>query len=77
MRYMSVCMYVCRYVYKKYVCQNVLSELRGPNTHILKGSFGQLKLICDIRILLYARAVLTWMKKKSKKCSLRNEKLTV
>ena len=27
-----ICRYVCRFVYKKYVCQNAWAELRGENT---------------------------------------------
>ena len=65
---MYVCMYVRRYVYKKYVHQNVWAELR-------KVGFGQLKPTCDTHIILYARAALAWMKKKPKKCSLGNDKL--
>ena len=65
---MYVCMSVCRYVYKKYVHQNVWEELR-------KVGFWQLKLTCDTHIILYARAALAWMKKKPKKCSLGNDKL--
>ena len=44
-------MYVCQYVYKKYVCQNVWAELRSPNMRMLKVSFGQLRLTCDTRII--------------------------
>ena len=56
---MYVCMSVCRYVYKKYVHQNVWAKLR-------KVGFGQLKPTCDTHIILYARAALAWMKKKPK-----------
>ena len=44
---MSVCWYVCWFVYKKYICQNVWAEIRGPNTRMLKVCFGRLKPICD------------------------------
>ena len=40
---MYVGMYVCRFVYKKYVCQNAWAELRGHNMRMLKVSLGQLK----------------------------------
>ena len=45
----DICQYVCRYVYKKYVCQNAWAELRGPNMHMLKVSLGRLKQTCDTR----------------------------
>ena len=35
--------------YKKLVCQNAWAELRGPNTRMLKVSFGRLN--CDIRVI--------------------------
>ena len=41
--YVSVCMST--------VCQIALAELRGPNTRMLKVSFGQLKPTCDTRII--------------------------
>ena len=44
-------MYICRFVYKKYVCQNVWAELRDPNTRMLKVSLRQLKPTCDTRII--------------------------
>ena len=37
--------------YKKYVCQNAWVELRGPNTRMLKVSFGRLKPTYDTRII--------------------------
>ena len=69
-RFRVICRYVCWFVYKKYACQNVWVELRGPNTRMLKVSFGQLKPTCDTRIIhfySYARAALAWTKKKPKK----------
>ena len=45
--YIYVGMYVYVYLWethtKKIVCQNAWAELRGPNTHVLKVSFGSLK----------------------------------
>ena len=37
--------------YKNYVCQNAWPELRGPNTRMLKVSFGWLKPTYDTRII--------------------------
>ena len=48
-----LCLYVCRYVYKKYVSQNVWAELRGPNMRMLKVRFGQLKPTYDTRIIIF------------------------
>ena len=39
--------------YKIYVCQNAWSELHGPNTCMLKVSFGWLKPTCDTRIIQF------------------------
>ena len=52
-RFRVICRYVCMSVclQKKYICQNVWVELRSPNTHMLKVSFGQLKPTCDTRII--------------------------
>ena len=33
---MSICRYVCQFVYKKYVYQHAWIEIRGPNTRMLK-----------------------------------------
>ena len=46
-----VCRYVCWFVYKKYVCRKAWAQLRGPKTHMLKVSLGQLKLTFDTRII--------------------------
>ena len=35
---------------KNFVCQNAWEELCGPNTRMLKVSFGWLKTTCDTRI---------------------------
>ena len=58
---MYVGMYVCRFVYKQYVCQNAWTQLRVPNTRMLKVSFGWLK---PNSFKLYARAALAWTKKQ-------------
>ena len=36
----DIYMSVCRFVYKKYVCQNAWAELHGPNTSMLKSVLG-------------------------------------
>ena len=55
---MYICMYVglSMFVYgkliQKYVCQNAWEELRGPNTRMLKISFGSLKQSGDYNFRL-------------------------
>ena len=65
-------------VYVSVVGQNApkcVNRIMWPNTRMLKVSLGQLKQICDTRVIhynYYARAALAWIKKKR---SLRNENL--
>ena len=78
-------MSVCWFVYgkliqknKKYVCQNLWAEIRGPKTRMLKVSFGRLKPICDTRVIHFYYELQQFyhgQKRSQKKVHLEIEKL--